>query len=198
MDQLALLLVLFFAIAIGFVALYLLLRRASASHAAHNSEQAIAAAVSAALAERGATADAVGREREATVATAVARAVEVADAKLNARMREGTEQLDARMRAGTEQLDARFQKGAEKLDANMKLGHQKYDSSASTIEKAHLEMRRELKRMEKMMTDLQEKNAGQHGAVEQQLAEAAKVTAQLQQTTGSCLLYTFSEPTRPY
>ena len=97
MDQLALLLVLFFAIAIGFVALYLLLRRASASHAAHNSEQAIAAAVSAALAERGATADAVGREREATVATAVARAVEVADAKLNARMREGTEQLDARM-----------------------------------------------------------------------------------------------------
>ena len=59
------------------------------------------------------------------------------------------------MRAGTEQLDARFQKGAEKLDANMKLGHQKYDSSASTIEKAHLEMRRELKRMEKVMTDLQ-------------------------------------------
>lgn len=196
MDQLALLLILFFAIAIGFVALYLLLRRASAHHASQSSEQAVAAAVSAALAERGATAEAVGREREATVATAVARAVEVADEKLNARMREGseqldarmragTEQLDARMRAGTEQLDARFQKGAEKLDANMKLGHQKYDSSASTIEKAHLEMRRELKRMEKMMTDLQEKNAGQHGAVEQQLVEAAKVTAQLQQTTGS-------------
>ena len=196
MDQLALLLILFFAIAIGFVALYLLLRRASAHHASQSSEQAVAAAVSAALAERGATAEAVGREREATVATAVARAVEVADEKLNARMREGseqldarmragTEQLDARMRAGTEQLDARFQKGAEKLDANMKLGHQKYDSSSSLIEKQNQEVRRELKRMEKMVTDLQEKTAGQHGALEQQLTEAAKATLQLQQTTGS-------------
>ena len=48
MDQLALLLVLLFAIAIGFVALYLLLRRASAQHASQNTEQAVAAAVSAA------------------------------------------------------------------------------------------------------------------------------------------------------
>ena len=185
MDQLLLSLVLVTAIALGFWALYILLRRVSAEHATNSSEQAIAAAVSAALSERRATADSLSHERAATVETAVARAAALADEKLDARMRAGTEQLDARLRAGSEQLDARFQKGAEKLDANMKLGHQKYDSSASTIEKAHLEMRRELKRMEKMMTDLQEKNAGQHGAVEQQLAEAAKVTAQLQQTTGS-------------
>ena len=174
MDQLALLLIVFFALAIGFVALYLLLRRATAQHHAQSSEQAIAAAVRATLAERGASAEAVGREREATVATAVARAVEVADEKLNARMREGTEQLDARL-----------QKGAEKLDANMKLGHQKYDASASIIEKQNQEMSRELKRLEKMLTDLQEKTAGQHGALEQQLSEASKATLQLQQTTGS-------------
>ena len=61
MDQLALLLILFFAMAIGFVALYLLLRKASAEHAAKSSEQAITAAVRATLAERGATAEAVGR-----------------------------------------------------------------------------------------------------------------------------------------
>ena len=185
MDQLLLSLVLIVAIALGFWALYMLLRRASAEHAARSSEQAIAAAVSAALSERRATADSLSHERAATVETAVARAAALADQKLDARMREGTEQLDARMRAGSEQLDARFKQGSEKLEANMKLGHQKYDSSTSLIEKQNLEVRRELKRMEKMVTDLQEKTAGQHGALEQQLTDAAKATLQLQQTTGS-------------
>ena len=53
------------------------------------------------------------------------------------------------------------------------------------IEKQNNEMRLELKRVEKMLTELQEKTAGQHGAVVNQLQHAAQVTSQLQQTTGS-------------
>ncbi len=174
MQLLPLTIVLSLIIALGFAALYLLLRRAADEQAAAGQEQAVAAAVKAALIERGATVDALGRERLQTVETAVARAVEVADQK-----------LDARMRAGTEQLDARFQQGAEKLEANMKMGHQKYDSSTSVIEKQNHEVRREMLRIEKMITELQEKTSGQHGAVVNQLRQAAQVTTQLQQTTGS-------------
>jgi len=182
MEQLPLILVMFIGFGIGFWALYVLLSRAAkaqseqaqsqAQSEAHS--QAVKAAVDVALAQHGATADALGRERATVVETAVARAAEVADQK-----------LDARLRAGTEQLDARFKQGTEKLQANMELGHQKYDASSSIIEKQNLEMRREMKRMEKMVADLREKTAGQHGALERQLTEAAKVTQQLQQTTGS-------------
>lgn len=174
MQLLPLIIVLSLLIVLGFVALYLLLSRAAQTHATAGNEQAVSAAVKAALVERGATADALTRERLVTVETAVARAVDVADQK-----------LDARLRAGTEQLDARFQQGAEKLEANMKLGHQKYDSSTSVIEKQNHEVRREMQRIEKMITDLQEKTSGQHGAVVNQLRQAAQVTTQLQQTTGS-------------
>ncbi len=174
MQLLPLTLIMFVGFAIGFSALFFLLRRAGEAHAAAGTDQAVAAAVKAALVERGATADALGRERMVTVDTAVARAAEVAEQKLN-----------AHMRAGTEQLDARFQRGAEKLEANMKLGRQKYDSSTSVIEKQNHEVRREMLRIEKMITDLQEKTSGQHGAVVTQLRQAAQVTTQLQQTTGS-------------
>lgn len=174
MQLLPLILVMFVGFAAGFWALFVLLRRVTTANAAAGNDQAVAAAVKAALVERGATADALGRERAVTMETAVARAVEVADQK-----------LDARLRAGTEQLDARFQMGAEKLEANMALGHQKYDSSTSVIEKQNHEVRREMLRIEKMITDLQEKTSGQHGAVVTQLRQAAQVTTQLQQTAGS-------------
>ena len=174
MELLPLIIIVSFILVLGFVALYLLLRRVAETQLIDSNEQAVAAAVKATLIERGATADALERERLATVETAVARAVEVADQK-----------LDARMQAGTEKLDARFQQGAEKLEANMKLGHQKYDSSTSVIEKQNHEVRREMLRIEKMITELQEKTAGQHSAVVTQLHEAAKATGQLQQTTGS-------------
>lgn len=166
--------VLLFALAAGFAVLYVLLTRATSMHADGAHEQAVEAAVHACLAERAATAEALGRDREATVQAAVVRAAEVADAK-----------LDARLRAGTEQLDARFRQGAEKLEANMKLGEQKFESSTSIIEKQNQQVRAEMQRIEKMLTELQEKTAGQHGAVVNQLQQAAQVTTQLQQTTGS-------------
>ncbi len=174
MEQLPVLIVMFIGFALGFWALYRLLQRGAMHDASVGQGQAVEAAVRAVLAERGATADALGRERSSTVEAAVARASDVADQK-----------LDARLRSSTEQLDARFRQGAEQLEANMKLGHQKYDASATLIEKQNLELRREMKRMEKMLTDLQEKAAGQHGAVVNQLQEAAKITSQLQATTGS-------------
>ncbi len=164
----------FIGFGLGFWALYVALQRNAAQRADVGHGQAVEAAVRAVLAERGATAEALGRERSSTVEAAVARATDVADQK-----------LDARLRSSTEQLDARFRQGAEQLEANMKLGHQKYDASSTLIEKQNLELRREMKRMEKMLTDLQEKTAGQHGAVVNQLQEAAKVTSQLQATTGS-------------
>jgi len=136
--------------------------RLLAAQARSTQEDAVSAALNAALVERGATADVLERDREATVHAAVTRAAEVADAKLDARLRQGTEQLDARMRLGTEQL------------ANGSIAFQK------TTEDMALEMRR----MQKMIADLQEKSAGQHGAVVSQLAEAAKVTGQLQLTAG--------------
>lgn len=174
MELLPLIMVLFVGLAAGFAALYVLLRRAAAAQVDSSHDQAVAAAVQAALAERSLTAEALGRDREATVQAAVVRATEMADAK-----------LDARLRAGTEQLDARFRQGAEKLEANMKLGETKYDSSTSIIEKQNQQVRAEMLRIEKMLTELQEKTAGQHGAVVNQLQQAAQVTSQLQQTTGS-------------
>ncbi|MFT7473208.1 MAG: DNA recombination protein RmuC [Verrucomicrobiales bacterium] len=174
MEFLPLTLILFVGLAAGFASLYWLLQRQAAGQAEATNGRAVEAAVRAALAERGATAEALGRDREATVNAAVLRAAEVADAK-----------LDSRMRAGTEQLDARFRQGAEKLQANMLLGEQKYDASTSIIEKQNQQVRAEMLRIEKMLTDLQEKTAGQHGAVVTQLQETAKIAGQLQQTTGS-------------
>ncbi len=178
MELLPILIVLSLGLICGFIVLFMLLRQFLADHAETSGDvaldHAVEAAVRATLSERGATAEALGRDREATVQAAVVRAAEVADAKLDARLRSGTEQMDARLRQGT-----------EKLEANMALGHQKYDASASIIEKQNQEMRSELKRVEKLLTELQEKTAGQHGAVVAQLHEAAKVTGQLQQTTGS-------------
>jgi DNA recombination protein RmuC len=185
MELLPILVVLALGLVCGFVILFMLLRQFLISQSAATNEQAVEAAVRATLTERGATVDAVGRDREATMHAAVIRAAEVADQKLGASLRSGTEQMDARLRSGTEQMDARLRQGAEKLQANMALGHQKYDASASIIEKQNVEMRTELKRVEKMLTELQEKTAGQHGAVVAQLQEAAKVTGMLQQTTGS-------------
>lgn len=163
MELLPIVIVLFIGLTVGFGAFFVVLQRSSFTQGSVAHEQAVAAAVAAALAERGATAEAVGRDREATVHAAVVRAAEVADAKLDARLRSGT----------------------EKLEANMALGHQKYDASASIIEKQNNEMRLELKRVEKMLAELQEKTAGQHGAVVNQLQHAAQVTSQLQQTTGN-------------
>lgn len=174
MELLPLIAVLFVLLAAGFASLYLLLQRSAATQAASSHSEAVEAAVRAALAERSATAEALGRDREATVQAAVVRAAELADAK-----------LDARLRSGTEQLDARFRQGAEKLEANMKLGEQKYDSSTTIIEKQNQQVRAEMQRIEKMLTELQEKTAGQHGALVNQLQQAAQVTTQLQQTTGS-------------
>jgi len=174
MELLPIIAVLFIGLAVGFAALHVLLGRAVSRNADANHAQAVEAAVGAALAERSATAEALGRDREATVNAAVIRAAEVADSK-----------LDARLRAGTEQLDARFRQGTEKLEANMKLGEQKYDASTSIIEKQNQQVRAEMLRIEKMLTDLQEKTAGQHGAVVTQLQETAKIASQLQQTTGS-------------
>lgn len=161
-------------LAAGFAALYLLLQRTTSAQAEVAHDQAVEAAVRAALAERSATAEELGRDREATVQAAVVRAAEVADAK-----------LDARLRSGTEQLDARFRQGTERLEANMKLGEQKYESSTSIIEKQNHQVRAEMQRIEKMLAELQEKTAGQHGAVVNQLQQAAQVTSQLQQTTST-------------
>ena len=185
MNLLPLIITMFLCFALGFYILVVVLRRAATASAEAGSEQAIAAAVRAALIERGATVDALARERHETMETAAARASEMVDEKLNARMREGTEQLDARMRAGNEQLDARLKQGSERLEANLKLGQQKYDSSTTVIEKQGQDVRREMQRIEKMITDLQEKTSGQHGAVVNQLKQAAQVTTQLQATTGS-------------
>lgn len=114
-------------------------------------DQAVAAAVRAALGERGATAEVLERDRAQTVDAAVARAAEVADAKLDARLRQGTEKLDA--------------------------GTQAFSKQAADINS-------ELRRMQAMISELQERAAGQHGAVVKGLEEAAKVTGQLQQTAG--------------
>ena len=114
-------------------------------------EQAVAAAVRAALGERGATAEVLERDRAQTVQAAVARAAEVADAKLDARLRQGTEKLDA----GTKV----FNKQAADINA-------------------------ELRRMQVMISELQERAAGQHGAVVKGLEQAARVTTELQQTAG--------------
>ncbi len=112
---------------------------------------AVEAAVRATLGERGATAEALERDRAQTVQAAVERASEVADAKLDARLRQGSEQLNAGTRA--------FEKQAADINA-------------------------ELRRMQTMVGELQQKAAGQHGEVVKSLEEAAKVTMQLQHTTG--------------
>jgi DNA recombination protein RmuC len=145
----------------GLVVLLVVLRHVT-QRQVQDQQTAVGAAVAAALAERGATAETLERDREATVQAAVARAAEVADAKLDARMRQGTEQLDARMRQGTDQISA----------------------STTTFEKQTAEMNAEMRRMQKMVTDLQRHTAGQQGAVLKGLEEAARATTQLQQTTG--------------
>jgi DNA recombination protein RmuC len=66
-----------------------------AADAANNQEAAVKAAVQATLAERGATAQSIQLDRAATVDAAVGRAADVADQKLDARMRQGEERLDA-------------------------------------------------------------------------------------------------------
>ena len=162
------------AFAIGFYALFVLLRRAGEQQTQLGQDQAVAAAVKAALVERGATADALSRERLATMETAATRAAELADQK-----------LDARMRVGNEALAKNLAIGNEKLEKNMALGHQKYDASTSLVEKQTAELRSEIKRIGKMMTDMAEKAAGQHGKLVTQMQEAAKATGHLQQTTGS-------------
>lgn len=153
--------------AIGVAVLFWLLRRAAESQAGDGQREAIEAAVAATLAERSATAEVLERDREATMHAAVdiamSRVGEAADAKLDARLRVGT----------------------EALEKNLALGHQKYDDSTSMLEKRNAEIQLEMKRVEKMIHELQEKSAGQHGALVSQLEEAAKVTGQLQQTTGS-------------
>ncbi len=131
---------------IAFVTLRVLDRRQRELH-----EEAVAAAVHAALGEREATAHALERDRAQTVQAAVARAAEVADAKLDARLRQGTERIDA--------------------------GTQAFRKQAADITE-------ELRRMQSLIGDLQQKAAGQHGEVVKSLQEAARVTTQLQHTTG--------------
>lgn len=168
--------------AIGFWVLYHFLRRSSSDVAGTAQSEAIEAAVQSAvkttLAERSATAEVLNHDREETMQKAVdiamSRVGELADAKLDARLREGT----ARLEQNTALV-------SEKLEKNMALGQQKYEASSSIIEKQNAELRVEMKRIERMMTDLQEKTAGQHGAVVSQLKEAAIATGQLQQTAGS-------------
>ncbi len=179
--------------AIGFAALYFMLRRSSSDVAGSAQSEAIEAAVQSAvkttLAERSATADALHHDREETLQKAVdialSRVGEVADAKLDARMREGTERLEKNMALGTEKLEQNTALVTEKLEKNMALGQQKYDASTSIIEKQNVELRNEMKRIEKMMAEIQEKTAGQHGKVASQLEAAAIATGQLQQTAGS-------------
>lgn len=180
-------------VAIGFGVLYWLLRSsASATAASSNSEaieSAVQSAVTVTLAERAATAEVLEHDREATMRAAVdiamARVGEVADAKLDARLRAGTENLEKNMALGTERLEKNMALGSEKLEKNMALGHQKYEASTSIIEKQNEQLRGEMKRIEKMMNDLQERTAGQHGMLVNQLQEAAKATGQLQLTAGS-------------
>ncbi len=168
--------------AVGFAVLYWLLRRSVSVNADAARGEAVDSAVQSALkvtlAERAATAQVLERDRDATMHAAVdiamARVGELADAKLDARLRVGTENLEKNMALGT-----------EKLEKNMALGHQKYEASTSIIEKQNAELRGEMKRIEKMMSEFQEKTAGQHGMLVNQLEEAAKATGQLQQTAGS-------------
>ncbi len=172
MDIIVLLIALALGLCAGLVVLVVALRQLGERHSA-GQEAAVAAAVSAAVAEREATAEALHRDREATVQAAVTRANEVAQANFTAHMRHGTEQLDARMRLGTEQLDARMTQGNEQIA-----------SSAAAFEKRTAEMSAELRRMQKMVTDLQEKASGQQGAMIRGLEEAAKATSELRATTG--------------
>lgn len=150
MNILVICLVFVCGLTVAAVALWVVVRHLAAQYASSQGD-AVSAAVHAALVERGATAEVLERDREATVSAAVARAAEVADAKLDARMRQGTEQLNAGSVA--------FQKKAE-------------------------DMTGEVRRLEKMVFELQKESAGQHGAVVAQLAETAKATSQLQQTAG--------------
>lgn len=158
-------------VAIACVVLYRMLQSNATEQATVLSEQAMEAAVqsalNAALVEREATAASLERDREATVYTAVdvaiSRAGETVDAKLDARLREGD----------------------EKLAKNLALGNEKFDAGTSIVAKEAAELRSEMKRMEKMVQELQKETAGQHGMLVNQLQEAAKVTGQLQQTTGS-------------
>ncbi len=169
-------------VAIGFAAVYWLLNRTATATAEAARDAALDSAVQSALkvtlAERAATADVLERDRETTMHAAVdiamSRVGEVADAK-----------LDARLRAGTENLEKNMALGTEKLEKNMALGHQKYEASTSIIEKQNHELRGEMKRIEKMMAELQEKTAGQHGMLINQIQETAKATGQLQLTAGS-------------
>ncbi len=154
-------LALVFGLLVGLAVLVVVLRQLAERHQS-TQQTAVAAAVSAALAERGATADVLERDREATVQAAVVRATEVADAKLDARLRQGTERLDAQMKNGSEKIVA----------------------STATFEKQTAEMNAEMRRIQKMVTDLQQHTAGQQGAVLKGLEEAARATSQLQQTTG--------------
>ncbi len=162
--------VLFVVVVAAFV-LYRLVQNNAASHATALNDQAIDAAVQSALkatlTEREATAEALERDREATLYSAVDKAVartsEVVDAKLDARIREGD----------------------EKLAKNLAVGHEKYAAGTTVVEKQTNELRLEMKRIEKMMHDLQREAAGQHGMLVNQLQEAVKATGQLQQTTGS-------------
>ena len=178
--------------AIGFAVMYWLLSRASAAQAEANqteaNDAAIQAAVAATLAERGATAESLKHERAETMQQAsdiaMTRVSEIADAKLDARLRDGNEKIEKNLALGNEQFEKSLALSQEKLEKNLSLNHERMDAGTSFIEKQSLGFQAEMKRIEKMMTDFQEKAAGQYGALANQLQETAKVTGQLQQTTG--------------
>ncbi|RZV45801.1 MAG: hypothetical protein EX269_08905, partial [Acidimicrobiales bacterium] len=138
MDILMIVVALVTGLLVGLLILVLVLR-GSTAHASAASDDAVAAAVSAALAERVATAEVLERDREATMM----RAAEMVDQKLDARLRQGTEQMTA----------------------NIKMGTEKFAAGTTAVEKQTAEMAAEMRRMQKMMSELQEKTAGQHGAV---------------------------------
>ena len=135
---------------VGLIVFLLVLRQFAARQSGVQ-QAAVAAAVSAAMQERGATAVALERDREATVTAAVSRAAEVAESKLDARLR---------------QSDERYQAGS------------------NVFEKRASDINQELRRMQTMVDELQRRAASQHGAVVRGLEEAAKVTKDLQSTTG--------------
>ncbi len=172
MDIIVLLIALGLGLCAGLLALVIALRQVGERQAAAQ-EAAVSAAVTAAVAERDATAEALHRDRDATVQAAVTRATEVAEAKFEARMQQGSEKLDAQMRLGTQQLDARMTKGDQQIA-----------SSTLAFEKQTAEMSAELRRMQKMVTDLQEKTSGQQGAMLRGLEEATRATTELRATTG--------------
>ena len=182
-----------FVVTIGFAILYWLLSRAGAvavdQRHSEATDAAVEAAVKATLAERSATAEVLTRDRTETMQKAqdmaMNRVTEIADAKLDARLRDGNEKLEKNLALGTEQFEKSLALSSEKLEKNLVLGQRKYEESTSILEKQNHELRAEMKRIEKMMTDLQEKTAGQHGMLVNQIHESAKATGQLQLTAGS-------------